>query len=93
MKTIYKYELERVDSQTLMLPAAFEVLTVDAQHGKIFLWAIVDPEETELSPLSVMIKGTGQNITDDEWADFYYLKTVHFPPFLVYHVFLCVETI
>ena len=93
MKTIYKYELELVDSQTLMLPAAFEVLTVEAQHGNLCLWAMVDPDETELSPLSVMIKGTGHKITDDEWADFYYLKSVHMLPFVVYHVFLCVETI
>lgn len=92
MRTIYKYELEIVDSQTLMLPIAFEVLTVEAQQDRLCLWAMVDPEEKELSPVTIMIKGTGHKITDDEWANFYYLKSVHTPPF-VWHIFLCVETI
>lgn len=76
-----------------MLPIAFEVLTVEAQNGKLCLWALVDSEQTELSPLTIMIKGTGHKITDDEWVDFYYVKSVQMPPFFMWHVFLCVETI
>ena len=91
MKTIYKYELEITYRQDLMLPIEYDVIDVDAQNGKLCLWAIVDPEEKETSSLTVMIKGTGHDITDEEYHQFFHVKSVVMPNFLVWHVFICAE--
>jgi hypothetical protein len=47
MKSIWKFELEITDEQTVELPIGAEIIHVDVQENydpdKIYMWAIVDP--------------------------------------------------
>ena len=61
MKTIYKYSLE--DNHTVMLPAGAELLTVQAQHGSIYVWALVDIA-MGVEPRTIRIFGTGHILPD-----------------------------
>ena len=61
MKTIYKYELEIKDSQTLMIPNEAEILSVQVQFDEPKLWAMCDPEKSKESRVICMF-GTGSSI-------------------------------
>jgi len=43
-KTIFKYGAELADDFTIGLPEDAQILTVQIQHGKPFIWALVDLE-------------------------------------------------
>ena len=64
MKTIYKYELNVTDEQTLSLPKNHKVLTVMVQNGIPCIWVLLDPEQREKEDLDVFIFGTGQMIPE-----------------------------
>lgn len=56
--TIWKFELEIKDKQSLEIPLGSVILDAQVQHGKIFLWATVDPlREKETRDFAVI--GTG----------------------------------
>lgn len=44
MKRVYKYPVEIADVQTILLPIGVQILSVQEQNGKAYLWAIVNPE-------------------------------------------------
>lgn len=44
METIYKYELAITDNQVVQMPIDAKILTVQTQHGKPWMWALVNPE-------------------------------------------------
>ncbi|MRM93757.1 hypothetical protein D1Z98_01870 [Riemerella anatipestifer] len=46
-KVIYKYNLQVEGTQIISMPKGAEVLSVQAQHGKPCLWALVSPETEE----------------------------------------------
>ena len=58
MKTIYKYEIELVDNQSIEMPKGAEVLSVQVQNNKPCLWAIVETERPTERKL-FKIAGTG----------------------------------
>jgi len=64
-KTIYKYTLEVTDEQDIEMPLNSTILTIQVQNNIPCLWAIVDPNETEVRVKRVMIFGTGHPIDDD----------------------------
>lgn len=57
-KVIYKYELKKVGLQDIHMPMGAEILCVQTVHDIPFLWALVDPEQIEMSR-SIEIYGTG----------------------------------
>ena len=68
MKTIYKYEIKEND-YTVSLPKGHEILCVKCQSDRwgeegIFLWALVDPDETEREAVRIRVFGTGMDIDD-----------------------------
>lgn len=87
-KKIFKYELDMQSGTNclIMMPKGAQVLTVQMQNDKPYVWALVDPEVREISML-LEIFGTGQNIffDDDETRD--YIGTFQ-TGVLVFHVFL-----
>lgn len=83
MKTIHKYELDIVDEQGLQVSGGAQVLSVQAQGGKLCLWALVDTSKRP-GTLTIAIYGTGHEITEPLGQ---FLGTVQMPGGLVWHVF------
>ncbi len=67
MQSIYKYPLEIVGKQQLLLPMGAEVLSVGNQNEILSLWALVSPEEESL-PYDITIIGTGKELSDEAVA-------------------------
>jgi len=82
-ETIWKYELEITDKQTLSLPPTSCFLAVQEQKGKLMLWARVDPNQLPVER-TILIHGTGHPISPEEK----YIGTAQTTGgFLVWHVF------
>lgn len=56
---VWKYPLLAQDIQTIALPKGAKILTAQAQGTAANLWALVDPDETELEDRRILIVGTG----------------------------------
>jgi hypothetical protein len=89
-RTIYKYTLEIVDNQSIEVPTGAEFLTVQIQHGKLCVWAIVDPSRrTEFEHFFIV--GTGHPIPSLETLQ--HLGTVQLAGgSLVWHVFRAIKS-
>ena len=87
METIYKYELEVKDFQSIEMPKGAEILSVQSQAGIICIWAKVDTESTKRKR-SFEIYGTGQEIIEKNINQRKYLATIQLMGGrLVYHIF------
>lgn len=75
MKTIYKYTLEVVSQQTIYLPEGAKILTVQAQHGKPCLWALIDRDAFITKARVIEIFGTSHNIFFDMGQSREYIST------------------
>jgi len=55
MRTIWKYPLDVVDSQFVVMPLGAEILTVQIQNEEPYLWTLVDPHpQLEKKPGNVV---------------------------------------
>lgn len=85
MKTIYKYDLDTTDIQTVNLPTTHEILCIQTQHGKPTLWAKVDTNCSSTVNVNIYTFGTGHNIPDIE---LFYLGTYQLNNgSLIFHIF------
>jgi hypothetical protein len=71
MKTIWKYEIPMLDYFELEIPAGAKILSVQVQGtddllllGKVFIWALVDPDALRTKRLFRLAR-TGHQIMDD----------------------------
>lgn len=88
MKTIYKYELEGEDIQTLQLPANHKILCARNQNEKFVLYIQLDTLETEMIDVEILIAGTGQQLSTDIDTDYIYIDTVGFGNMsYVFHIY------
>ena len=86
-KTIWKFELETTDKQTLKMPVGAKILTVQTQNEKPCLWALVDPN-AEKEDRFIEVFGTGHPIGCDMGVDRKYISTYQLRGgSLVFHVF------
>lgn len=85
-KVVYKYELDPDKIET-DLPIGAKVLSVGAQGGSMFIWALVDPSaKTEVRKFVVV--GTGHKMVDAEIDKLQFIGTAHMHGGrLVWHVF------
>lgn len=60
---VFKYTLPFESSFLIDAPSVFEPIHVEEQHGKLCLWAIVDPD-FEIVPHRFHIVGTGHEMID-----------------------------
>ncbi len=58
MRTIWKFELEITDEQKISMPKNAKILSVQAQHDRPCVWAIVDDKEI-LEDRFFIIHGAG----------------------------------
>lgn len=82
MKTIHKYALRFIDTQSVIMPVGAKVLAVQNQNDKITMWAEVDDiNDKEQRVFSIF--GTGCEITGFER---HYIGTVQIGDF-VWHIY------
>jgi hypothetical protein len=81
-KVIYKYEIDTI----VVMPKGAEILSVQIQHGKPHMWALVDNKE-QLEERQFNIIGTGweMDFTNNKYIDTFQDGN------LVWHVFEEVE--
>ena len=60
MKTIWKYQLDVDDEQSLEIPKGAQLLKIEAQHDVPCLWALVESQE-ETETIRLLTFGTGHN--------------------------------
>lgn len=85
MKTVYKYKLMIDDLQSVNLPKGAKPLCVKVQNNVPCLWALVDPNETEVEPIGIRIAGTGHPINED--VKDYLGTAIMYDGNLVFHFF------
>lgn len=64
MKTIWKYRLETLDTQTILMPKSAQVLDVQIQNSILQLWALVIPTALD-EERTFRIYGTGHGMPDE----------------------------
>ena len=72
MKAIFKYPLQNVDSQAIIMPKDAVILCVKRQGASAFIWAIVDPDNQSVGRTILMV-GTGHPLP--EGAEVFYIGT------------------
>lgn len=85
MQTIWKFNLEISDMQTLSMPEGATILDVQIQDGVPCLWAIVDTQAVTVERV-IEICGTGSPMHVDMGVRRKHISTFQQPPF-VWHVF------
>ena len=87
-RTIWKYTLEIVDSQTIEVPGGSELLSVIEQNNELVLYALVNPSIPTQS-FNVQIKGTGHPVDSTLLLNYYFFGTVSTRNgSLVWHIFI-----
>jgi len=95
MKKIYKYELTPCGDgyvDCLSLPKSAKVLSVIGQENSIYLYALVDTEDTLQKMINYKVYPTGQEVDDyvlDDFNSYVFLGTVTlYNSRLVFHVYV-----
>ena len=81
-KVIFKYPVQIADEFIIDMPQGAEILTVQAQNGLPYIWALVD-DTALLKPYQFAVIGTGNPMPSYPVG---YLGTVRLGPF-VWHIF------
>lgn len=85
-KQVWKFEVIG-NNLPINMPKGADILTIQEQKEKCFIWALVDPQN-ELEERFFELYGTGVDIPCDMGIDRYYINTVQFDGGdLVFHLF------
>ncbi len=85
MKKIWKYTLPEKSYPVISMQKGARVLSVDVQHGKVQVWALVDPNAVE-ELREFRMAGTGDSL-EEEIVSWRFIGTVQMGDF-VWHIFL-----
>jgi uncharacterized protein len=87
MKKIFKYPIEVVDEQVLVLPLGAKVLSAIAQGDDLVVYALVEPIVEFKKNVEIRIAGTGHEIAFD-LQKFKFLNSISmYGGRLIWHVF------
>ena len=87
MKKIFKYPIEIVDEQVLVLPLGARVLSAIAQGDDLVVYALVEPTVEFKKNVEIRIVGTGHDVTFD-LQKFKFLNSIStWGGRLIWHVF------
>jgi len=87
MKKIFKYPIEIVDEQVLVLPLGARVLSAIAQGDDLVVYALVEPTVEFKKNVEIRIIGTGHDVTFD-LQKFKFLNSIStWGGRLIWHVF------
>jgi len=85
LKVIYKYEIPVIGKAfELNLPIGHAICDINHQNDKLYMWIMVDPDQPK-QPLKMMVVGTGWVMKD--CSNMWFMKTIHMPNGLVWHLF------
>ena len=65
MKKIFKYPIEIVDEQILVLPLGARILSAIEQFDSIVIYALVDPMVEFKKNIEIRVVDTGRDVTFD----------------------------
>ena len=83
-RTIYKYPLRLTEKQNVLIPLHSRLISVKSINDQLYLYAMIDPEQTRTDNVEILIYGTGHVF--DSLLSFNHLETVVEHGF-VWHVF------
>jgi len=87
MKKIFKYPIEIVDAQVLVLPLGAKVVSAIAQGDDLVIYALVEPTVEFKKNIEIRIVGTGHDVTFD-LQKFKFLNSIStWGGRLIWHVF------
>jgi hypothetical protein len=89
MKTIFKYQLLIVDSQTIEMPKGAQILHADMVTGEfdtIYLWAIVN-SDAKSERRRFLVRGTGHPLTENEDGESHIATVLDRTSGFVWHIF------
>lgn len=85
MKTIFKYPVELTDYFQIQMPDCAEVLSVQVQNGRPYIWALVEMDYAPRN-YNFRLAGTGHPIEEDNLK---FIGTFQIASgTLVFHLFL-----
>lgn len=85
MRQIWKYLLSSERCTTIWIPKGFEILSLQTQRDEPTIWALVDPEESQIR-IDIMWVMTGEDFKLEHGE---YLGTILFQEgFFVVHYFM-----
>lgn len=85
MRSIWKFEVPIDDVFTTAIPRGATILSVDEQHGTVWMWAEVDPDASK-EKRSFRLAGTGHSMPANEERRFIGTVFLHGGS-LVFHLF------
>lgn len=86
-KTIWKFQLEKTNSQMIQMPVNSQILSVQTQNEIPCIWALVDPTEIKEKRF-IEVFGTGHDLHYEIGVSRNYLGTYQLQSgSLVFHVF------
>ena len=83
-RVIHKYPLRLTEKQNVVIPLHSRLITVKSINDRLYLYAMIDPEQTRTGNVEILIYGTGRVF--DSMLSFNHLETVVENGF-VWHVF------
>lgn len=86
MKTIWKFGLKIADHQEVTMPVGAEILAVQWQGDRLFMWAIVD-SRAEREQRRFHVFGTGHGLPNGVRAEHHIGTVQQMGGALVWHVF------
>lgn len=85
LKVIYKYEIPVIGEVfEINLPLGYTICDINHQNDELFMWVLIELNVPKI-PLKFMVIGTGKVIQD--CSNMWFMKTIHMPNGLVWHVF------
>ena len=83
-RIIHKYPLRLTEKQNVLIPLHSRLISVKSINEQLYLYAMIDPEQTRTDNIEILIYGTGHVF--DNMLSFNHLDTVVEHGF-VWHVF------
>lgn len=88
-KIIYKYQLNVETFQDVLLPIGAEILTIIGIDITPYLYALVDPDQSEKENIAIELYGTGEIIQEDIGISRKYISTFQlFKCDMILHAFV-----
>ena len=73
-RIIYKYPLRLTEKQNVLIPLHSKLITVKSINEQLYLYAMIDPEQTRTGNVEILIYDTGHEL--DSMLSFNHLETV-----------------
>ena len=84
---IYKYHLEIITEQTITITEDYHILDIQIQNDRVCVWILIDTEQPKDNRLTILICGTGQEISKELYNTIEHIGTIQ-EGAMVWHLFV-----